>query len=233
MKPISFYIVCWSVSRQTDKDNMESKRNIEELANSLTHGVGLALSVVGLGVLLGLAITRSDGWRIAGAAIFGVSLVVLYTASTVYHSVRSSRWKRICRIGDHTAIYLLIAGTYTPYALISLRGVWSWTILIAIWTLCILGVSLKMFCFDRFTRTSVVLYVMMGWLGLIAIKPLVDALSIPSLVLLFTGGVLYTGGIVFFAMKRLPYAHTIWHVFVMAGSACHFFSVMLCVMRGA
>jgi hemolysin III len=212
---------------------MQSTRNAEELANSLTHGVGLALSVVGLGVLLGLAITRSDGWRIAGAAVFGLSLVLLYAASPLYHSVRSSRLKRICRIGDHTAIYLLIAGTYTPYALISLKGVWGWTLLIAIWTLCTVGVLLKMFCFDRFTRTSIVLYVVMGWLGLIAIKPLIDALSLPALVLLFTGGLLYTGGIVFFALKRIPFGHTIWHVFVMAGSTCHFFSVLLCVMRGA
>src|SRR5215831_2608782 len=203
---------------------------IEELANSITHGIGLALSVVGLIVLIVLSVTRGSAWHIAGCTIFGVTLVLLYSASTLYHSFKAPRMKRVLKILDHTAIYLLIAGTYTPFTLVNLRGFWGWTLLSLVWGLSVFGILWKFFHAERFQIVSTLIYLAMGWLVLIAIKPVTETLPLSGILWLVAGGVLYTIGVPFFALKRLPYNHAIWHLFVLAGSICHFLAVMFAVL---
>jgi hemolysin III len=198
----------------------------EEIANSLTHGAGLVLSVAGLSVLVTLAALRGDAWTVVGGAVFGASLVVLYGASTLYHALRARRWKRVLRVFDHAAIFLLIAGTYTPFTLANLRGPWGWSLFGVVWALAAAGVVLKAFFTGRFGILSTLIYLFMGWLVLLAIRPLVGALPHGSLVLLFAGGAAYTAGTLFYCWKRLPYHHAVWHLFVLAGSSCHFFAVL-------
>ena len=206
------------------------KTLIEELANSITHGIGLMLSVAGLITLLALAVLRGATWHIVGCGVFGVSLVALYAASTLYHSSWSPRVKHILKIVDHAAIYLLIAGTYTPFTLVNLRGPWGWTLLGVIWALCLFGVLFKVFHVDRFPVMSTAVYVLMGWLGVVAIKPLIEYVPLGGLVWLLAGGILYTAGVLFFAWKRVPFNHAIWHLFVMGGSICHYVAVLLYVI---
>jgi len=211
--------------------NMTDEVNlIEELANGITHGIGLALSVVGLVVLVVLSILRGNAWHIAGCITFGVTLVLLYTASTLYHSFRAARWKRILKVLDHAAIYLLIAGTYTPFTLVNLRGFWGWTLFGVVWSLSVFGILWKLFHVERFQIVSTLVYIAMGWSVLIAVKPVIVAIPLSGILWLLAGGLFYTVGVVFFALKRVPYNHAIWHVFVMAGSICHYFAVMFYVL---
>jgi len=203
---------------------------IEELANGITHGVGLALSVVGLIALLTLSIIRGTAWHIAGCTTFGVTLVLLYAASTSYHSFRTPRLKRVLKILDHAAIYLLIAGTYTPFTLVNLRGFWGWILFALVWSLSVFGIAWKLFHAERFQIVSTSIYIAMGWLVVIAIKPMFASIPISGILWLLAGGLFYTFGVLFFALKRLPYSHAIWHVFVMAGSICHYFAVMFYVV---
>ena len=198
----------------------------EELAHALTHGVGAALSVAGLAVLVTLASLHGDAWRVTATAVFGATLVLLYTASTLYHSFRSERWKLLLRKFDHAAIFLLIAGTYTPFLLVNLRGPWGWSLFGVIWALAVSGVALKFWFTGRFRVASTMLYIGMGWLMLIAARPMLNSVPPASLWLLLAGGLSYTGGTVFYLWKRLPYHHAVWHLFVLGGSACHFFAVM-------
>jgi hemolysin III len=202
----------------------------EELANALTHGVGAALSVAGLVVLVTLTGRHGDAWRVTATAIFGVTLVLLYSASTLYHSFRGEPLKRLLRKFDHASIFLLIAGTYTPFLLVNLRGPWGWSLFGVIWTMAIAGVALKFWFTGRFRIASTLLYVGMGWLVLIALRPLSNAISAPALGLLVAGGFIYTVGTVFYLWKRLPYHHAIWHLFVLGGSACHFCAVWAAVL---
>jgi hemolysin III len=211
---------------------LEAKELVEELANGITHGIGLALSVVGLVVLVALSIIRGDAWHIAGCTTFGVTLVLLYTASTLYHSFHAPRLNRILKVLDHTAIYLLIAGTYTPFTLVNLRGPWGWVLFALVWSFCLFGIVWKMLHAERFQIVSTLLYVAMGWLVLIAVKPVLAAVPLSGVVWLLAGGLFYTVGVVFYALKRVPYNHAIWHVFVMAGSICHYFAVMFYVLPG-
>ncbi len=202
----------------------------EDVVNSITHGVAAALSIAGLSVLVVLAAIKGDPWRIVAFSIYGGSLVLLYMASTLYHAIRSPRVRRYLRRADHMAIYVLIAGTYTPFALVSMRGGWGWFLLIAIWTLAVAGILLKMFNMDRWEVVSLVLYVGMGWLALIAVKPVITMVPLPALVWMLVGGLFYTFGIVFYAWHRLPFNHAIWHMFVVAGSVAHFFAVLFFVL---
>ncbi|HEY3134591.1 MAG TPA: hemolysin III family protein [Blastocatellia bacterium] len=210
----------------SDTDN----RVIEELANGITHGIGLALSIVGLAVLTVLSILRGDVWQIAGCTTFGVTLVLLYAASTLYHSFRAPGLKRVLKILDHAAIYLLIAGTYTPFTLVNLRGFWGWTLFALVWGLSVFGIAWKFFHVERFQLVSTLTYIAMGWLALIAIKPLLAAVPLSGIMWLVAGGLFYTIGASFLGLKRVPYHHAIWHVFVMAGSVCHYFAVMFYVL---
>lgn len=199
----------------------------EELANSLTHGLGLLLSVAGLAMLVTVAAQRSDAWAVTGSAVFGASLVLLYASSTLYHSLRAARPKQVARVVDHVAIFLLIAGTYTPFMLVNLRGPWGWSLLGVVWALAVAGTALKIFFTGRFRVLSTIIYLFMGWLVLVAIKPLVVALPRDGLIMLFAGGIAYSLGTVFYLWKRLPYHHAVWHLFVLAGSICHFLAVFL------
>ena len=202
----------------------------EEIANSLTHALGIVLSIVGLTALIAVAAMRGGVREIASCAIYGTTLIVLYTTSTLYHSIASEASKRILRTLDHLAIFLLIAGTYTPFVLIALRGTWGWTLFGIIWTLAALGVAIELSQLRRFRRVMIALYVAMGWIGLIAIKPLVAALPAAGLWLLFGGGVSYTAGVAFYRWHSLRYHHAVWHLFVLGGSVLQYFAVLYYVL---
>ena len=207
--------------------------SFDELANSVTHGIGLGLSIAGFAALLVLAIARGGAWQIASCAIYGVTLICVYASSTLYHGLPSRRVKRIFRIFDHSAIFLLIAGTYTPFLLVNLRGGWGWSLLGIVWGLAAVGIVLKVWFVDRHPILSTGVYVLMGWLALIAVKPLFQAVPTIGLIWLLAGGLMYTVGVVFYAWKRIPYNHVVWHLFVMAGSACHYFAVVYSVIPQA
>jgi hemolysin III len=197
-----------------------------ERFNGVTHLLGTALAVAGLVVLIVFASLQGDPWRITSVSIYGATLVTLYLGSTLYHSLRG-RAKQVLQKIDHAAIYLLIAGTYTPFALVTLRGPWGWTLFGLVWGLALLGIVQELVWARGRRILSLVIYVLMGWLVLIAFGPLLRALPGAGVAWLVVGGLLYTGGIVFYALdKRLTHAHGVWHLFVMAGSACHFIAVL-------
>ena len=197
----------------------------EEVANALTHGIGAAVALVAGAVLITLTAVHGDGWQLAGAIVFCVALFVLYLASTLYHAIPHPVAKARLKVFDHCAIYVLIAGTYTPFTLIGLRGAWGWSLFAVIWTLAVAGVVFKLFFTGRFKLVSTLIYIAMGWLVLVAIVPMTRALDAWALGWLFGGGIAYTAGTFFYMSKRIPYAHTIWHAFVIGGSACHFLAV--------
>ena len=198
----------------------------EEIANAVSHGAALVASLALIPVLVTLALRRHDPWAVVGAAVFGGTMALLYGASTIYHATpHGSRAKLVWRKIDHSAIYLLIAGTYTPFALSAMRGALGWTVFFVIWGLAIFGVVLKIGPGLRYEKLSVALYVGMGWMGLIAARPMADALGYDGLYLVLAGGVVYTGGVVFYVRDRLKYRHFVWHLFVMGGTACHCWAV--------
>lgn len=205
----------------------------EELANALTHGVGALLSVAALVILTVCAALNGDAWHVVSCAVFGSSLVILYSASTLYHGVRAPRAKSFFKGLDHAAIFVLIAGTYTPFALVNLRGPWGWTLFGLVWGIALFGVFAQGGLLRRWGALRVILYVLMGWIVVLAGKPLVASLAPGGLALLFTGGLCYTLGITFYAWKRLPFGHAIWHLFVLAGSILHFFAVLHYVIPSA
>ncbi len=213
--------------RRNDSRILDRRLSIgEEIANSVTHGVALLASLAAMPILILVAISNRDPWQILGGTIFGASLIMLYAASTLYHALPPSRAKRVFRVLDHSAIYLLIAGTYTPFALGALRGAWGWALLGAVWTLASLGITTKATLGFRFPRLSTAIYLLMGWLGVIAFRPLSTQLGTAGMAWLIAGGLCYTAGVVFFAWERLRYGHMVWHLFVAAGSVCHFFAVL-------
>ncbi len=197
----------------------------EEVANALTHGLGAVVALAAGAVLITLAALHGDGWQLAGAIVFSVTLLLLYVASTLYHAIPFPLAKARLKIFDHCAIYVLIAGTYTPFTLIGLRGAWGWSLFAVIWTLAVAGVVFKLFFTGRFKLVSTLIYVAMGWLVLVAIVPMTRALDAWALGWLFAGGVAYTAGTIFYLSRRIRYAHSIWHGFVLGGSACHFLAV--------
>lgn len=197
----------------------------EEKANMLTHALGLLLAIAGLAVLLRSAVDDPDNWRRASFIVYGLSLVFLFASSTFYHGSTNYQSKRILQIVDHIAIYLLIAGTYTPFLLIPLRGVWGWTLLIIIWTLAICGSILKFWFTGQYNRISTAVYLGMGWLAVVAVKPMIESVPTASLMWLLCGGLCYTFGVYFYNKTSWRYHHAIWHIFVLAGSACHFISI--------
>ena len=199
---------------------------VEELANTITHGTGLLLSIAGLAVLVTFAALRGTVWNIVACAIYGSTLVCLYTASTLYHATVSPRMKRALEIFDHCAIYMLIAGTYTPFLLVNLRGTWGWSLLGIVWGIAMAGIIFKLRYTGKYEFLSVAGYILMGWLALIAAKPMVSHISPTALSLLVAGGILYSVGVVFYAWRRFPHHHAIWHSFVVAGSVCHYFAIL-------
>lgn len=202
----------------------------EEIANSITHGLGTALSVAALTLLVTLATVYGDAWQIVSVSVYGSSLILLYLASTLYHSLQHPPVKRIFKILDHSAIFLLIAGTYTPFLLLNLRGVWGWSLFAVIWSLAVIGIVLKIFFVERMPRLSTATYLVMGWLCLVAMPKMFETIETTGLLLLLLGGISYSVGVVFYVWRRLPYHHAIWHLFVLGGSVAHFFAVLLQIL---
>lgn len=199
----------------------------EEVANSVIHAIGVGLSIAGLTLLIVLSSIYGNAWHIVSFSVYGATLVLLYSSSTLYHIIRNRKAKRVFRVLDHSSIYLLIAGTYTPFLLVALRESVGIILLIIIWSLAILGVLFKVFFIHRAPKLSVLTYALMGWFCIFGIPELITMLPTGSLVLLVVGGVVYTAGIIFYAWKKLPYNHAIWHVFVLVGSICHFLAISL------
>jgi len=199
----------------------------EEIANSISHGIGLVTAIVGIPFLILHAARRGDAGFIVGASIFSATVVILYLASTLYHALPTGKAKRVFRVIEHSAIFLLIAGTYTPFTLGVLRGAWGWTLFGVVWGLAAIGVALKAFERTSHPVLSTGLYLLMGWVVVIAVDPLLTRVPTAGLLWLVAGGLSYTAGVVFFATdSRLQYGHFVWHLFVMAGTVCHYFAVL-------
>lgn len=203
---------------------------MEEKLNAITHGAGAVLALAGLIILTAAAWLHGSVWHIVSFSVYGTSLFLLYLASTLYHSFSNKKLKHIFKILDHSAIYLLIAGTYTPFTLILLHGQLGWTLFSVIWGLAIIGIVLKIFFVHRFTILSTLCYLSMGWLLLVVIKPIIRMLPTAGFGWLLAGGIFYTAGSIFYLWRRLPYHHAIWHLFVLAGSFAHFISVLYYVL---
>ncbi|MEO6800331.1 MAG: hemolysin III family protein [Rhodanobacter sp.] len=204
----------------------------DELASSVIHGIGIVLSIAGLAILVAFAAVHGNALSVVACAVFGTSLVLLYTASTLYHSISLAAAKPTLRALDHIAIYVLIAGTYTPFTLITLPGVWGWSLFAAVWTLALTGSALELGLLKRYHKLAVLLYLGMGWIGMVAFEPLSRQLQAGGTALLLAGGLAYTLGVPFYLWRRLPYHHALWHVFVLAGSVLHFLAVLLYVIPG-
>jgi hemolysin III len=198
----------------------------EEIANSLSHGIGLVLAIIATPILIIAASRSGTMWNIVGVAVFATSMIILYFASTLYHALRNERAKRFFRMLDHGAIFFLIAGTYTPFTLGILRGPWGWTLFGLVWGLAIVGLTMKAIFGTRYSWLSVVLYLTMGWLVVIAAPEVVHRVPLSGLAWIIAGGIAYTGGVGFYAAHRVRYAHFAWHLFVIAGTVCHFFAVL-------
>ena len=201
----------------------------EEIFNSVSHGVGVALACVGFGILIVLSALYGDAWAVSSSIVYSFSLFALYLASTLYHACPNRRVKGVLQVLDHCSIFLLIAGTYTPYTLITLRGALGWSLFAVVWGAAIVGVVLNAIDVQKYSRISMVCYVAMGWVVVLAIRLLMASLAWNGLVLLALGGVFYTVGIVFYVIRR-SYMHSIWHLFVLAGSVCHYLSILLYVI---
>jgi hemolysin III len=202
----------------------------EEIANCITHGIGAVLSIAGLILLVISATVYGDIWRIVSVSIYGSSLVLLYLCSTLYHSVQRPKMKRVLRILDHVAIYLLIAGSYTPFALVTMRGPLGWTILGIMWALALLGILFKVWFIGRFEVLATIGYILMSWVCIVALKQLIAGLGMDGMTWLVLGGAAYMVGVIFYAWQKLPYNHAIWHLFVLGGSTCHFCAVFFHVL---
>ncbi|MGN6482404.1 PAQR family membrane homeostasis protein TrhA [Luteibacter sp.] len=206
----------------------------EELASSVIHGLGIVLSIAGLAILVAFSALYGGGTRaVVASSVFGATLILLYTASTLYHSIPGGVAKRVFRTLDHIAIFLLIAGTYTPFTLLALPGAWGWGLFGTIWGLALLGSAAELGLLKRYRKAAVVMYVLMGWVAIVAIEPLRENVQTGGLVLLFAGGVAYTAGVPFYVARRLPYGHAIWHLFVLAGSVLHYLAILLYVIPDA
>ena len=217
-------------SRRGGAVRADTYRLGEEIASAITHGLGVAGSITALVFLMVFAVREDDPFRLASGITFGVSLVFLYLSSTLYHSLTPPRAKRVFKVLDHAGIYLLIAGSYTPFALVTLRGAWGWTIFAVIWTLAMAGIAAEAFWVDRPKWLSVLVFIGMGWMVVFATRPLLAALPPGGLWLLFAGGLAYTLGTVFYMLNRVPYMHAVWHLWVIGGSVCHVLAVLLYVM---
>ena len=202
----------------------------EEIANSITHGIGWALAIAALVLLVVFSSLKGDAWHIVSCSIYGTGLVLLYANSTMYHSLTNKTAKRVFKILDHSSIFFLIAATYTAFTLTVIRGPWGWTLFGIVWGGFILGTVMKVFFAGRFKWLSVGIYILLGWCVLIAIKPIIDNLAAPGLILLGAGGIAYSIGALIYAKKRVKYSHAVWHVYVIIGSVLQFFSVFFYVI---
>lgn len=202
----------------------------EEIFNAVSHGAGGLLAIAGTVVLIVLCAIYSNAWAVVSVCIYGASLIILYTMSTLYHAISHERAKRFFRIMDHNTIFFLIAGTYTPFTLVSLHGKTGWILFGVVWGAAITGIALNSVNLEKYRKPSIVCYVLMGWVILFAIKPMLEAVPKMSMIFLLVGGILYTVGIIFYAVKKLRYFHSVWHLFTIAGSIFHYFSVLLALV---
>jgi len=210
-----------------DRIPLSPKQSLgEEIANAITHGTGVGLSIAALVILVVFAAKQSDAWKVVAFSIYGATMIILYLSSTLYHSFPQPRVKRFFRILDHSSIFLLIAGTYTPVTIGTMRGGWGWTLFGIIWGLTILGVNLSVFALGKMKYLSLVIYIVMGWMIVIAVKPLFHQVSHSFLMWMLIGGLAYTLGVIFYVARRIPYHHSVWHLFVLGGSICHFFAML-------
>lgn len=206
----------------------------EEVANAVTHGVAALLSIAALVVMIWYAVTRSgDTNAIVSASIFGSAMIILYTASTLYHAVPVGRLKQILQVFDHGAIYLMIAGSYTPFCLVSLKGPVGWTLCAVVWSIALFGMIFQPLLMKRADWLNCILYLLLGWCVVLVIKPLIATLATTGLWLLVAGGIVYSVGVVFYLCEKIPFNHAIWHLFVLAGTALQFFSVLFYVLPTA
>jgi hemolysin III len=205
----------------------------EEIANWVTHGIGLVASIVGLTLLIVYSSLRGDAWHVVSFTVFGLTLLTLYTASTLYHARRTGRAKALFRKLDHAAIFLLIAGTYTPFLLTNLRGPWGWSLFGVVWGLCGAGAVFQLFFGERYRLTSTLAYLFVGWLIVVAVQPMIERVPHGGLWLLLAGGLCYTFGVVFYLWRRLRYHHAVWHTFVLGGNTCHYLAVLLFLLPQA
>ncbi len=212
---------------ENDHKSIAKESFAEELINSITHGIGSVLSIVALVLMVVYASYNSDAWSIVGVSIFGATLILLYMSSTLYHAFSNGRIKQIFKTLDQSFIYLLIAGTYTPVLLITLRTTLGWTIFGLVWTMAIGGIIHRIFFFDKLKSLSLVSYIVMGWLSLIVFKSLLNTAPAELVVWLLIGGAFYTGGLIFYSWEKLPFNHAIWHLFVLGGSFSHFMGIYI------
>ncbi len=214
--------------KDKDIERMDDDQNIkEEIANSITHGLGAIIGVFALVILIVISAQQHDIWKIVSFSIYGFSLILLYTMSTLYHAFTNKKVKEFFRIMDHTSIYVLIAGTYTPILLIHFRGVWGWILFGLIWALAITGIVFKAIFMDRLKKVSLGFYLLMGWLIVVGIKPALTNIPHGLMIWISIGGLFYTLGTIFYANRKIPYHHTIWHMFVLFGSLSHFIGLLL------
>lgn len=203
----------------------------EEIFNSVSHGVGVCLSVAALVILIVFAAIRSNGYGIASALIYGISLILLYSMSMVYHIVSHPTAKKVLRIFDHCSIFILIAGTYTPYLLMCMQGYMRWTMFGVIWGAAVAGILLNAINLEKFTKLSMAFYVAMGWAIIFTIRTIIESIDFTGVIFLLVGGIVYTIGILFYSLKKYRYMHSVWHLFVLAGSIFHYFSILIYVIR--
>lgn len=198
----------------------------EEISHSITHGFGSALSIAGLVILVYLAARYGDIYQVVSFSIFGISLVVLYLSSTLYHGFQQPRVKQVFKVFDHSAIFLLIAGTYTPFLLVAIRGTTAWILLSIVWMIALAGVLFKIRFIERFQVVFVIIYILMGWLCLFVFNQLIATIPIGGIIWIAVGGLFYMVGVIFYALQKIPYMHVVWHFFVLGGSISHYFAVL-------
>lgn len=203
----------------------------EEIFNSISHGVGVCLSIAALVLLIVFGSMKGGGYPLAAGLVYGISLIILYTMSMVYHIVQGKKGKAVMRIFDHCSIFILIAGTYTPYLLITLDKALGWTMFGIIWGMAVIGIILNSIDLERFKKFSLICYIVMGWAIIFTIKPIIRNIPTMGVFLLVLGGIIYTVGIIFYIMKRYKYMHSVWHLFVLGGSVCHYLSILLYVVK--
>lgn len=203
----------------------------EEIFNAVSHGAGGLLSIAGTVVLIVLCAVYSDAWSVISACVYGASLIILYTMSTLYHAITNEKAKKFFRVMDHNTIFFLIAGTYTPFTLFTLRGKLGWILFGIVWGSALIGIILNSIDLEKFRKPSVVCYILMGWVIIIAVKPMLNSLPGLSLVFLLLGGIFYTVGVIFYSLKKIKWFHSVWHLFTVAGSVLHYFSVLIALLK--
>lgn len=203
----------------------------EEIFNAVSHGAGGLLSIAGTVVLIALCAVYSDAWSVISACVYGASLIILYTMSTLYHAITNEKAKKFFRVMDHNTIFFLIAGTYTPFTLVTLRGKLGWILFGIVWGSALIGIILNSIDLEKFRKPSVVCYILMGWVIIIAVKPMLNSLPGLSLVFLLLGGIFYTVGVIFYSLKKIKWFHSVWHLFTVAGSVLHYFSVLIALLK--